>query len=118
MVNDGLSSQRSVTDIIAILKKCATRFSHLNLAKHCLRAIPKDLGLPEHYVIQAVPMGWNSKLHVSQRVPEQKHALNIYSGEQGGFTCPTAYQWDIVSTLVTLEVSHNTSSVSCIVDCF
>ena len=116
VVNDGLSSQRSVTDIIAMLKKFAIHFHHLNLAKQRLRAILKDLGQPEHYLIQAVPTGWNSKLHVLQRVLEQEHALNVYSGEQGGFTCPTAYQWDIVSNLVTLEVSHNNSSASCVID--
>jgi len=53
-----------------------------------------------------------------------KRALSIYSGEHGGFTFPTAHQWDIVSNLVetlipieevTLQVSHYDSSVSCII---
>ncbi len=35
MVNDGLSSQRAATDIITLLKKCATHFQHSIIAKHC-----------------------------------------------------------------------------------
>ncbi|KAL7395484.1 hypothetical protein ABVT39_017717, partial [Epinephelus coioides] len=47
LVNDGLTSQRAVTDTIAKLKKCVTHFQHSVLAKHRLRSIQKDLGLPE-----------------------------------------------------------------------
>lgn len=124
VVNDGLSCQRTVTDIIAIIKKCATHFHHSVLAKQRLRDIQKDLGLPQHNIIQAVPTRWNSMLHILQRTLEQKRALNIYAGEHGGFACPTAYQWDIVSSLVdtliqieevTLEVSSNSASASCII---
>lgn len=55
-----------------------------------------------------------------------KRALNIYASEHGGFTCPTAYQWDIVPNLVetlipieevTLDVSSNSASASCIIPC-
>ncbi|XP_029966352.1 zinc finger BED domain-containing protein 4-like [Salarias fasciatus] len=124
VVHDGLSSQRAVTDVIAIIRKCATHFHHSVLAKQRLRVIQKDLGLPQHNIIQAVPTRWNSTLHMLQRALEQKRALNIYAGEHGGFACPTAYQWDIVSSLVetlipieevTLEVSSNSASASCII---
>ncbi|XP_078027094.1 zinc finger BED domain-containing protein 4-like [Epinephelus lanceolatus] len=126
VVNDGLSSQRAVTDIIAIIKKCATHFHHSILAKQRLKDIQKDLGLPQHNLVQAVPTRWNSTLHMLQRALEQKCALNIYAGEHGGFAYPTAYQWDIVSNLVetlipieevTLEVSSNSASASCIIPC-
>lgn len=39
VVNDGLSSQRAVKNIIAILKKCATHFHHSILAKQRLKDI-------------------------------------------------------------------------------
>ncbi len=126
VVNDGLASQRAVIDVIAILKKCVTHFQHSILAKQRLRKIQRDLGLPEHNLIQAVPTRWNSTLHMLQRALEQKRALNIYSGEHGGFTCPAAHQWDIVSNLVetlipieevTLEVSYSNSSASSIIPC-
>ncbi|KAK1901868.1 Zinc finger BED domain containing protein 4 [Dissostichus eleginoides] len=101
VVIDGLSSQRAVIDVTAMLKKCATHFHHSILAKQRLRAFQKDLGLPEHNLVQA-------------------------AGEHGGFACPNSHQWDIVSNLVetlipieevTLEVSHNNSSASCIIPC-
>ncbi|XP_049434779.1 zinc finger BED domain-containing protein 4-like [Epinephelus fuscoguttatus] len=126
VVNDGLSSQRAVTDIIAIIKKCATHFHHSILAKQRLKDIQKNLGLPQYNLVQAVPTRWNSTLHMLQRALEQKHALNIYAGEHGGFAYPIAYQWDIVSNLVetlipieevTLEVSSNSASASCIIPC-
>lgn len=64
VVNDGLASQRAIIDVIAILKKCATHFHHSILAKQRLRDIQRELGLPEHNIIQAVPTRWNSTLHM------------------------------------------------------
>ncbi|XP_056144388.1 zinc finger BED domain-containing protein 4-like [Lampris incognitus] len=126
VVNDGLASQRAVTDVIAMLKKCATHFHHSILAKQRLQVIQRELGLPEHNIIQAVPTRWNSTLHMLQRMLEQKRALTIYCGEHGGFAGPNAHQWDLVSNLietllpieeVTLQVSHSNSSASCIIPC-
>ncbi|XP_030640801.1 zinc finger BED domain-containing protein 4-like [Chanos chanos] len=126
VVNDGLMSQRAVIDITAMLKKCATHFHHSVLAKERLGAIQNELGLPKHSLIQAVPTRWNSTLHMLQRMLEQRCALNAYAGKYGGYECPNADQWDIVSNLVetlllveevTLDVSQNTSSLSCIIPC-
>ncbi|XP_040264744.1 LOW QUALITY PROTEIN: zinc finger BED domain-containing protein 4-like [Bufo bufo] len=127
VVNDGLSSQRAVIDIAyAMLKKCASHFHHSFIAKHRLRCIQSDLGLPQNSLIQAVPTRWNSTLHMLQRMLEQKRALCIYAGEHGGYSCPNADQWEIVANLiqtllpieeVTLEVSHNDSSVSSVIPC-
>lgn len=55
VVKEGISSQRVVGDIIAKLKTCARHFSHSVLAKQHLGAIQKDLGLPQHSIIQDVP---------------------------------------------------------------
>ena len=77
VVNDGLSSQRAVTNIIAILKKCATHFHHSILAKQCLKDIQKELGLPQHILIQTVPTRWNSTLHMLQRALEQKDIFSM-----------------------------------------
>ncbi|KAI2647438.1 Zinc finger BED domain-containing protein 4 [Labeo rohita] len=108
VVNHRFASQRAMIDVIAMLKKCVTHFQHSILAKQHLRNIQKDIGLPEYNLIQTVPT----------RALEQKRALNIYSAEHGGFTCPAAHQWDIVSNLVetlipieevTLEVSYSNS---------
>lgn len=122
VINDGLSSQRAVLDIIATLKSCAGHFGYSILAKQRLRAIQEELGLPTHRIIQAVQTRWNSTLHMLQRMYEQWRALNVYAGEHGHISCLSAAQWDIVSNLietlepleeVTLEMSHSESSASC-----
>lgn len=126
VVRDGLQSHNSIADVLTILKKCATYFHHSILAKQRLRLIQRDLGLPEHGMIQSVSTRWNSTLHMLQRMMEQRRALSLYCGEYGGFTMPTAHQWDLVSSLieilvpieeVTLQVSHSDSSASCIIPC-
>lgn len=48
VVHDGLSSQRCVIDVIAMLKNCVTHFHHSVLAKQHLQNIQRELGLPEH----------------------------------------------------------------------
>ncbi|XP_071246206.1 uncharacterized protein [Salvelinus alpinus] len=124
VINDGLSSQRAVLDIIAMLKSCATHFDHSVLAKQRLRAIQEELGLPKHSIIQAVQTRWNSTLHMLQRMFEQRRALKVYAGEYGHIGSLSAAQWNIVSNLietlapmeeVTLEMSHSNSTAACII---
>lgn len=51
VVNDGINSQRAVTDIVAKLKSSDTHFNHSILAKQRLKDIQKDLDLPQHTII-------------------------------------------------------------------
>uniref|UniRef100_UPI00358FB429 uncharacterized protein n=2 Tax=Myxine glutinosa TaxID=7769 RepID=UPI00358FB429 len=124
VVNDGITNQRAVGDIISVLMRCATHFNHSGLAKKHLRAIQEELGLPLNGIIQAVPTHWNSILHMLQRMLEQKLALNLYAEEHGHFASPSADQWNIISNLietlvpieeVTLEMSKSEASASCII---
>ncbi|KTF76384.1 hypothetical protein cypCar_00040455 [Cyprinus carpio] len=124
IVNEGLSSQRAVLDVIAILKSCATHFGHSVLAKQRLRAIQEEVGVPVHNIIQAVPARWNSTLHMLQRMYDQRRALNVYAGEHGHISCLSDTQWDIVCNLidtlvpieeVTMEMSNSESSAACII---
>ncbi|XP_016309294.1 zinc finger BED domain-containing protein 4-like [Sinocyclocheilus anshuiensis] len=124
IINEGLSSQRAVLDIIAILKSCATHFGHSVLAKQRLRTIQEELGVQKHNIIQAIPTHWNSTLHMLQRMYEQRRALNVYAGEHGHISCLSATQWDIVCNLtdtlvpiedVTMEMSNSGSSAACII---
>ncbi len=57
------------------------------LAKHNLKKNQKELGLPQHSIIQPEPTRWNSMLHM---MLEQKRALNIYSGEYGKIAPPSS----------------------------
>ncbi|XP_071032078.1 uncharacterized protein [Oncorhynchus clarkii lewisi] len=124
VINDGLSSQRAVLNIIAVLKSCATHFDQSVLAKQRLGAIQEELGLPKHSIIQAFQTRWNSTLHMLQRMFEQRRALNAYAGEYGHISGLSATQWDIVSGLietlapmeeVTVEMSHSNSTAACII---
>ncbi len=124
VVTDGINSQRVVLDVNAKLKNIAKHFNHSVLAKQNLKKILKDLGLPQHSIIQSEPTRWNSTLHMMQRMLEQKRALNIYAGEYGKIATPAADQWDIVSNLidalepvekVTLEISRSEASISSVI---
>lgn len=124
MVIDGISSQRAVLDVNAKLKNIAKHFNHSVLAKQNLKKIQKELGLPQHSIIQSEPTRWNSTLHMMQRMLEQKRALNIYAGEYGKNATPAADQWDTVSNLidtlepveeVTLEISRSEASISSVI---
>lgn len=72
MVIDGICSQRAVLDVNAKLKNIAKHFNHSVLAKQNLKKIQKELGLPQHSIIQSEPTRWNSTLHMMQRMLEQK----------------------------------------------
>lgn len=111
-------------DVNAKLKNIAKHFNHSVLAKQNLKKIQKELGLPQHSIIQSEPTRWNSTLHMMQRMLEQKRALNIYAGEYGKIATPAADQWDIVSNLidtvepveeVTLEISRSEASISSVI---
>lgn len=80
VVNDGINSQRAVTDIVAKLKSSATHFNHSILAKQCLKDIQKDLDLPQHTIIQLVPTCCNFTLHMLGSMLGQKRTLTVCRG--------------------------------------
>ncbi|XP_073689317.1 zinc finger BED domain-containing protein 4-like [Garra rufa] len=113
-------SHDRVVLVLVKLKNIAKHFNHSVLAKQNLKKIQKELGLPQHSLIQSEPTRWNSTLHML----EQKRALNIYAGEYGKIATPAADQWDIVSNLidtlepveeVTLEISRAEASISSVI---
>lgn len=125
VVHDGLSSQRAITDVTATLKKCTTHFHHFILAKQRLLNNQRELGLPEHNIIQAVIARWNSTLSMLQRMLGRGVRFTS-KVSYGGFLSPSAQQWDLLSNLietllpideVILQVSHSNSSASCIILC-
>jgi hypothetical protein len=81
VVNDGVLSQRAVIDLIATARKIVGHFRRSCLAYDQLREIQRNLGLPEHCLIQDEPTRWNSTLHMLQRILEQKMALAAYATE-------------------------------------
>lgn len=126
IINDGLSSKRVVGDILAKLKRIATHFNHSIIAQQRLSVIQKEIGVPQHSILQAVPTRWNSTLHMLLRMLEQKRAITANSSDHGHFTCPTADEWDVAANLVetltpleevTQEMSKADSSASSIIPC-
>lgn len=72
IINDGLNSQRMVGDILAKLKSIATHFNYS--AQQWISVIQEEVGVPQHSIIQAVSIRWNSTLHMIVRMLEQKRA--------------------------------------------
>lgn len=126
IVNEGLSSQRVVVDLVANLKRIATHFNHSTLAKHRLKNIQADLGLPQHAITQCVSTRWNSTLSMIRRLVEQRRALNIYCNEFEHARLPNINneQWEVANKIVeilspieeiTFQVSRADSAISCII---
>lgn len=111
---------------MAKLKRIATHFKHSVIAQQRLSVIQKEVGVPQHSILQAVPTRWNSALHMLLRMLEQKRAITAYSSDHRHFTCPTADEWDVAANLaenltpleeITQEISKADSSASCIIPC-
>lgn len=74
VINDGLTSQRMVGDILAKMKRIATHFNHSVVAAS---VIQEEVGVPHHSIIQAVPTRWNSTLHTCQDVGAKESCHNL-----------------------------------------
>ncbi|XP_028408659.1 zinc finger BED domain-containing protein 4-like [Dendronephthya gigantea] len=79
-IQDGIMSQRSVSDMIARSKRVVTHFNHSALACDRLSKI-QELNLPRKKLIQDVPTRWNSKYYLLQRLLEMKNAIVLYATE-------------------------------------
>lgn len=83
IIHDGVLSQRTVIDTLAICRKIVGHFKHSPLAYTRLKQIQERLELPCHCLKQDEPTRWNSSLYMLQTILEQKMALAAYSSEHG-----------------------------------
>ena len=113
IVHDGVLSQRSVIDIIAICCRIVGHFKRSPLATSHLKEIQANLGIPQHHLKQDVPTRWNSTLYMLQSVQEQKMALAAYSTEHD-IPQLTSNQLDIINKVITVltPVEEITQSIS------
>ena len=81
VVNDGVLSQRSVKDFLAICRSIVGHFKHSSVAYHKLALIQENLDLPKHKLKQDVSTRWNSTLYMVESILEQKMALAAYAAE-------------------------------------
>ena len=116
VVNDGVLSQRAVIDMLAIARRSCLAYDHL-------RDIQRNLGLPQHRLVQDEPTRWNSTLHMLQRILEQKMALGAYATEHS-IPQLTQNQLDLASKVVkvlapidevTKSVSQDAAAVSVVI---
>lgn len=103
VINDGLSSQRALSDLIATCRKIVGHFSHSSSAVQKLKAIQKELDMPENKLVQDVPTRWNSTFYMLQRLLEQKRAVNVYASENDtSLSVLSSNQWNLLSSLINL----------------
>ena len=123
VVEDGVFSQRAVTDVLATCRTIVGHFKHSSVAYSCLCSIQERLEVPQRRLQQDVCTRWNSSLHMIKSVIEQKMSLAAYATETGIVTLlPT--QLDLAEKIVaalspveelTKSISADCASVSVII---
>ena len=101
-VHDGVLSQRSISDCVAIGRKIFGHFRHSQLATSWLRDIQQELGMKTKMLQQDVVTRWNSTFYMMQSLLEQKRALGVYRADHELPASLSAYQWGIVENMTTL----------------
>lgn len=103
VVMEGIKSQRSISDLIAVSRKIVGHFSHSPKACSALKNIQAELNLPTKKLVQDVQTRWNSTFYMLQRIREQKRALNIYIADNNLDSLSlTANQWALIEPLINL----------------
>ncbi len=123
-VNDGLLSQRSIADVIAIGRKIVGHFKHSSLAYACLQSIQEQFGMPPKCFQQDVSTRWNSTYYMLESLFAQKRVLAACIADHELPATFTAYQWVLIENVLSLltpfeqltkEISSSDSSVADII---
>ncbi|XP_072027833.1 zinc finger BED domain-containing protein 4-like [Amphiura filiformis] len=99
VVGNGITTQRSVNDMLAISRRIAGKFSHSTLACHRLESLQTKHNVEQHHILQDVPTRWNSS-YMLERILEQKLPLVEYASLYD-LPSMTANQWTLARKLVT-----------------
>jgi hypothetical protein len=67
-----------------------------------LHELQAQLNLPHHQLIQDVATRWNSSFYMLERLLEQRQALVLYATENDAVSTLSAFQWDVMKTIVGL----------------
>ncbi|XP_034542641.1 zinc finger BED domain-containing protein 4-like [Notolabrus celidotus] len=101
-VHNGVLSQRSISDCVAIGRKIVGHFRHSQLATSRLRIIQQELGMKPKMLQQDVTTRWNSTFYMMKSLLDQKRALGVYGADHELPACFSAYQWGLVENMTTL----------------
>ena len=99
-VHEGLLSQRSVIDAVAIGRRIVGHFSHSPLAYSQLEDIQQEIHQDVKRLHQDVQTRWNSTFYMMQSLLEQKRALGIFAEEHGLPGTLSANQWSLLEKSV------------------
>uniref|UniRef100_A0A3P8U0R1 BED-type domain-containing protein n=1 Tax=Amphiprion percula TaxID=161767 RepID=A0A3P8U0R1_AMPPE len=121
VVNEGLLSQRNVSDALAVGRKIVGHFKHSQLAYSRLQDIQEELNMPPKRLQQDIRTRWYSSYYTIQSLLAEKRALCAYTAEYDLPATLTATQWDLLEKTVqvlapfeelTREVSSSSPSAS------
>ncbi|XP_057667242.1 zinc finger BED domain-containing protein 4 [Diorhabda carinulata] len=101
IVNDCLKVQSDVTQMIATDRKIVIHFNHSGTAQEKLHSVQKDLGFPQHELVQDVSTRWNSTYYMLERLMQQKRAISVYLTDYHIANLTTA-QWELLEHLLKL----------------
>lgn len=120
VITESLKCQPDLMEMLAASRRIVTHFNHSGLAQEKLKAIQKELKLPEHQLVQDVSTRWNSTYYLQERLLEQKRAVSLYIAEHDKLSNLTPLQWNLMEQCISLfkpfeEITKITSSgLSCI----
>ena len=69
-LNDGILSQRYVTDMLAVSRRLVGHFKHSSSATARLHQFQAQLNMPNNQLVQDVSTRWNSSYYMMQRLLE------------------------------------------------
>ncbi|KAK0142029.1 Zinc finger BED domain-containing protein 4 [Merluccius polli] len=102
VVHEGILSQRSVADALAIGRKIVGHFKHSPLAYSRLEDIQLQISQPAKRLQQDVQTRWNSTFYMIQSLMQQKRALGVFVSEYELPDNLTAPQWTLLEKTVTV----------------
>ncbi len=102
VVHEGLLSQRSVADAVAVGRKIVGHFKHSALANSRLEDIQLEINQPAKRLQQDVQTRWNSTFYMIKSLIEQKRALGIFVSEYGLPDTLTSHQWSLLEKVLSV----------------
>ncbi len=118
--NEGVLSQRTVKDVLAIGRRIVGLFKHSQLAYSRLQSMQDQFGTPIKRFQQDVSTRWISTFYMLQSLFAQKRVLAAYSADHELPATFTSHQWVLMENILSLlapfeqltkEISSSDASV-------